>query len=278
MTDLPQKRFTDRVVVVTGASSGVGLAASHGFAREGAKVVLAARQPDRLRQAAKDLQETFGDRIRTIPCDVTKRHQVDDLIEKTLSQFGRIDILVNNAGSGLIAPVERVRIEDARALFDTNFFGALHGCQAVLPCMLRQQGGTIVNVASVAGLCGIPNSAVYSASKAALIALSDALRIEVSQFGIAVVVICPARISDTAFFASAVTYGPLKLYEVPTTLTAGTVAGAILDAAAARKRMVVLPFHARLMHIVNKFAPRLIDLILYRSMPRLEKTPSPQVP
>ncbi len=270
MSRMQQRRFTDRVVIVTGASTGLGLATARAFAAEGAHVVIAARNPDRLKQAAANCEASAP---LAVPCDVFNRDQVEALIAKTIAQFGRIDILVNNAGAGMIAPFEVVPIEDAMALMNTNFFGALNCAQAVLPHMTQQRTGHIVNIASVGGLRGIPNISIYSASKAALIGFSDALRIEVKNLGINVTVFCVGRIGDTEFFDHAKTYGKVGLYEVLRTLPADTVAAALLDAVARGRRMVIIPFYARFLHVANKFAPRLVDRYLYNHMPRFEPGP-----
>ena len=278
MTDSVRKRFAHRVVIVTGASSGLGLVTARAFAHEGAVVALTARNGQRLQQVASELEQQAQQPVLAAACDVSDREQVDDFVRKIVDRLGRIDILVNNAGTGMIAPFEQVRIEDAAALFETNFFGVMNCTQAVLPCMKRQRQGCIVNVSSVAGLRGIPNSSIYCASKAAVIAFSEALRIELREFRILVTLICPSRIrlADTGFFSSAKTYGPVELYELPNMLTPDVVAGALLDAVAKHKRMVIIPFHARLMHTVNKFAPRLVDNYLYSRMPKLQTTRPPQ--
>ena len=267
-----QKRFADRVVIVTGASSGLGLATARAFANEGAKVVLAARNAERLHQAATELEKLGCKNVLDITCDVSKREDVDQLVSKTIVGFGRIDILVNNAGFGLIAPIEQINLKDAIALFETDFFGAFSCVQAVLPYMKRQSSGHIINMASVAGLRGIPNSSMYSAAKAALIAFSDALRIEVKESGITVSTICPSRTRDTPFVENAIKYGPVELYRIPEKLTTDMVVCALLNAVITRKRTVILPFNARLMHTVNKFFPRLVDYFLYKRMPKLEIT------
>jgi NAD(P)-dependent dehydrogenase (short-subunit alcohol dehydrogenase family) len=270
MSTIPKKRFANQVVIITGASSGFGLAAAEAFYRQGARVVMAARDPQRLAQAAAGLQAQDGRQPVYFPCDVSKRDAVDKLVAEAIARFDRIDILINNAGSGLIAPIETIRVEDAKTLFDTNFFGAVNCTQAVLPHLKKQRGGHIVNMSSVAGLRGIPNSSMYCASKAALLAFSDALRLEVKPHGIFVTTICPSRTNDTPFVAHAKKYGPVELYKVPDTLTTPMVVEALLQAIVHRKRTVILPFHARLMHTLNKFAPRIVDRILYKNMPRLE--------
>lgn len=269
MSILPRERFANQVVIITGASSGFGLAAAQAFHREGARVVMAARNHLRLAQAAAGLQRQGGQEPLSFPCDVSNRADVDELIAAALARFNRIDILINNAGYGLIAPVESIPIEDAKALFGTNFFGAVNCAQAVLPHLKRQRSGHIVNMSSVAGLRGIPNSSMYCASKAALLAFSDAIRLEVKPYGIFVTTLCPSRTNDTPFVAHAKKYGPIELYKLPETLTTSMVVQALLRAVVRRKRTVIVPFHARLMHTLNKFAPRVMDHILYKNMPRL---------
>jgi NAD(P)-dependent dehydrogenase (short-subunit alcohol dehydrogenase family) len=230
---------------------------------------LAARNAGRLREAADKLKAQGDNNILTVVCDVSKRPAVDDLMAQAAARFGRIDILVNNAAVGIIGPLEVVQLDDARALFETNFFGTFNCCQAVLPYMKRQGGGQIINVASLAGLRGIPN-AIYSASKAAVISLSETLRLEVEPFGITVTILCPGRVlsSDTSFFDSAKKYGPMELASSPSLLTADQVGRVLLDAASKRRRLVVFPFHARFLHTLNKLSPRLADCLLRRHLPK----------
>ena len=265
------QRFRQRVVIVTGASGGLGVAIARALAAEGAHVTLAARNADRLRQIATDLQHTTGGNFLAVPCDVTQRAEVDHLIAQTLAHHGRIDGLINNAGTGMVAPVEFVAGADAVALFQTNFFGALHCIQASLPHLKQQQGGFIVNIASISGLRAIPNLAIYSAAKAALIALSDSLRLELGDFDISVSVICPSRIADTEFFDRLKCYGPLQLYTGHQSVSPAAVATALLKAIRNRRRLVILPFDAQLLYHVNKIAPQLVDRLLYKKMPKLEK-------
>jgi short-subunit dehydrogenase len=262
------QRFAQRAVIVTGASSGLGVAIARAFAAEGAAIVLAARNADRLRQVAAG----FSGEILAVPCDVSKRADVDNLITQTLARFGRLDILVNNAGAGMVAPVEFVEMRDAETLFETNFFGAFHCIQAALPHLKQQRRAHIVNVASISGLRAIPNIAIYSAAKAALVALSDSLRIELRGTGVGVTAVCPGRITDTAFFEQLTRYGPLKLYEGHQVVTPDAVAQAILEGVLKRRRLVILPSDARLLYRVNRFAPRLVDNILHKKMPKLEKS------
>lgn len=259
--------FTDRVAVVTGASSGLGLVITRALTQAGARVVMVGRNLDRLQAAAATLH---GSNVFPVVCDVAERSDVERLVAQTMERFHRLNLLVNNAGVGMIAPFEAVKSADAAALFATNFFGAVNCIQAVLPCMRQSGRGHIVNVASVGGLRGIPNISMYSATKSALIALSDALRIELHGTGIGVTVLCTGRISGTAFFDRAITYGAVELYEQLPPLSPDVVAAALLNAVARRKRMVILPNRARLWNFVNKLAPRVVDYYLHKHRPHLE--------
>jgi short-subunit dehydrogenase len=239
------------------------------FLAEGASVAMLARNPDRLANAAAE----FGDRVLAVACDVSNRVAVDEAVAKIITRFGHVDILVNNAGSGLIAPFDHIPIADARSLFETNFFGAFNLTQAILPHMKQRKTGHIVNMSSVAGLRGIPNSSMYCASKAALIAFSDSLRIELRSHGIAITVVCPSRTNDTPFVERARKYGNIELYKVPDGFTTDMVVRATLNAIVRRQRTVIIPMHAKLLHFLNKFTPGIVDNYLHKNMPRLDSNP-----
>ena len=268
-------RFDGRVVLVTGASSGFGLAVARAFAAEGADLVLAARNAERLQRAAEELEKQTGCRVLAVPTDVSRRVDVDRLVARAIDRYGRIDILVNNAGSGLIAPFDRVRLTDAAALFDANFFGAVSCVQAVLPHMTRQGGGYLVNVAALGGIRAVPNSSIYCASKAALIAFSGALRLELCRSGIGVTTFCPGKISGTRFFESVARYGPVRFFQTADEVSADRAAHILLRAVARRQPLVLVTRTARIMYWWNLLFPRWVDRYLYRRMPRLEFTEHP---
>lgn len=172
-----------QVVVVTGCSSGIGRATALEAARRGHRVFATARRREDLEDLARP------DRIIPLSLDVTNAATILAAVESVLAQAGRLDTLVNNAGFGQYGAVEDVSPEQWRRQFDVNFFGAIETIRAALPAMRRARRGTIVNVSSVAGQLGIPFAAPYCASKHALEALSDALRVELAPFGIRVVVV-----------------------------------------------------------------------------------------
>jgi NAD(P)-dependent dehydrogenase (short-subunit alcohol dehydrogenase family) len=174
---------SQRVILITGCSSGIGRATALAAAARGHRVFASARNPESLR----DL-EGHG-QIRPLALDVTDAASIRAAVASVLAEAGRVDALVNNAGYGQYGAVEDVTAEEWRRQFDVNLFGGIEAARAVLPAMREQRSGTIVNVSSVAGKIAIPFAAPYCASKHALEALSDALRVEVAPFGIRVTVI-----------------------------------------------------------------------------------------
>lgn len=189
---MPQLK--DQVVIITGGSAGIGAAAARTLAREGARVVLAARRADRLEQLKQEIEQAGGDAWPVVT-DITSDPDRRRLVEATLAQFGRIDGLVNNAGFGQGGPVETVPIEKVRQQFETNVFSLLALTQLVIPVMRRQGSGRIVIIGSVAGRITRPFSSIYDATKHALEAFSDGLRNELYPFGVRVVLIEPGDIS-----------------------------------------------------------------------------------
>ena len=174
MTDL-----TDASAIVTGASSGIGEATAHRLAQEGASVVLAARREERL-ESLRDAIEAEGGTALVCPTDVTDRAQVQALADATLDAFGRIDVLVNNAGIMPLSLMENLHEDEWEQMVDVNVKGVLHAVGAVLPAMMEQERGHIVNISSVAGRRTFPGSAVYSGTKFFVRALSERMRNELA--------------------------------------------------------------------------------------------------
>jgi len=183
----------DKVVVITGASSGLGEAAARHLARNGAKLVLGARRLDRLQALAKELSLGAGAAVET---DVTKQEQVKALVDHAVRAHGRIDVILNNAGVMPVSPLERGKTQDWDRMIDVNIKGVLYGIAAALPHMKAQRGGHIINVSSVAGHKVRPGNAVYSATKSAVRVISEGLRQEVKPYNIRTTIISPGAVAS----------------------------------------------------------------------------------
>lgn len=190
---MPFPPLRDQIVIVTGASSGIGEAIARRLAACGARLVLAARRLDRLKTLAAEL-DASGTRVEIVGCDVTSAEDRAQLVATALARFGRIDALVNNAGYGQRGPVERVSIDSIRNNFETNVFSLVALTQLVLPHLRAQGHGRIVNIGSVAGRIVRPMSSVYDSTKHALEGINDGLRGELKPFNIDVVLVRPGFI------------------------------------------------------------------------------------
>jgi NADP-dependent 3-hydroxy acid dehydrogenase YdfG len=204
------RNIDGKVVVITGASSGLGEATARHLAGEGAKLVLGARRLDRLRALARELDLGTDAAVET---DVTDRVQVKRLVDAAVAAHGRIDVIVNNAGLMPHSPLERGKIDDWDRMIDVNLKGVLYGIAAALPHMIEQKSGHIINVSSVAGHKVRPGSAVYAATKAAVRMLSEGLRQEVKPYNIRTTIISPGAVRS----------------ELPQSITEADVAKGIQD-------------------------------------------------
>lgn len=184
----------NKVVVITGASSGLGEATARHLAAKGASVVLGARRADRIQALAEELTAA-GHKAKAVATDVTDRDQVKDLVQAAIDTFGRIDVMLNNAGLMPLAPLERLKIDEWDRMIDVNLKGVLYGIAAALPHMQAQKSGHIINVSSVYGHVVDPGATVYCATKHAVRALSEGLRKEVKPYNIRTTIISPGAVS-----------------------------------------------------------------------------------
>ena len=247
-----------KVAVVTGASSGIGEATARALADRGAAVVLAARAEEKLRFLEREISAAGG-RALAIRTDVADEASVGAMIEQVVGEFGAIDVLVNNAGLGLSGRVEDLRAEDLRYLFEVNLLGPLVCTQAALPHMPR--GGRIVNVSSVVGKRAIPKVGGYSATKFALNALSDALRVEVANRGITVTSVYPGT-TRTAFRENSRRTKDEERGWRPRGVTPEKVAGKIAAAVESGGRDVYVTLSDRIFVVGTVLAPGLFDRLL----------------
>jgi NADP-dependent 3-hydroxy acid dehydrogenase YdfG len=187
----------DSVVLITGASSGIGEATARAVVQAGARAVLLARRQDRL----DDLASELGNEVLALPCDVTHPVEVQKAVQMAQERYGKIDVLINNAGQGLYASIEEIGIEDFRELLNLNTVAPLRMMQAVIPLMRKQGVGCIINVSSGATLATYPGSAAYTSSKSALNMISKVARLELADAGITVSLIHPFM-TATEFYGS----------------------------------------------------------------------------
>jgi len=179
-----------RVVLVTGGSRGLGLAVARRLVAEQARVAVCARDRETLERARNDL-DRLGGSVLAFPCDVTDRDAVSRMVQDVTDRLGNIDALINNAGTIAVGPLESMDVDDFSRAMNVNFWGSLYAILAVLPAMRRQRSGRIVNVASIGGKISVPHLLPYSASKFALVGLSEGLRAELRHQGIEVTTVCP---------------------------------------------------------------------------------------
>jgi uncharacterized protein len=253
--------FRDRAVVITGASSGIGEDVALGFARQGARVALLARRKSMLDDLAGRIDEAGG-RALAIACDVTRRPEVDAAIEHATHAFKRVDILVNSAGIMIPAEVEKLKLSDLEKMMNVNVYGALNAIQAAIPIMRKQGAGSIINIASLAGRRGMSPLGGYSATKFAMVGLTEALRMELFGSGIRVSLVMPGVI-DTPMTSDAVIEG-MELGELPSffKMPVRWVTWAVLAAAAFGLTEVDVPPGAGVGEKIAALFPGVTDAFL----------------
>ena len=248
----------NKIVIITGASTGIGAELARACVKEGAKVSLAARSEDKLVALKKDLG---SDEVLVFKTDVTKSADRDQLIQKTLDKWGRIDVLINNAGYGVSGTLEASSLDVVRNNFETNVFSAVALMQMVIPHLKKTQG-MIVNIESIVALRSMPTSSSYSATKHALHAFSEAARLELKDDGVHVLSVCPGLI-ETEFHRNRVQVGnrsdmgPSWLF-----MPVEKCANQILRAMKSRKRQIVVTGHAKLLAFLQRLSPKFLDMIL----------------
>ncbi|RZM23095.1 MAG: SDR family oxidoreductase [Pedobacter sp.] len=188
-----ENNIKDKVVVITGASSGMGEAAARHLALLGATVVLGARRAERIERLAVEIINSGGKAL-AVAVDVTNRDEVRRLVDSAVKDFGRVDVILNNAGIMPLSPMDRLNVDEWDKMIDVNIKGVLNGVAAVLPYMKEQKSGQIINTSSVAGHKIFTGSAVYSATKFAVRALTEGLRMELKPYNIRTTIICPGAV------------------------------------------------------------------------------------
>jgi short-subunit dehydrogenase len=254
------------VVVITGASSGIGAALAERFASVGHNLVLAARGLAALEAVATAIRNQYNNiKVLTVQTDVSQAEDCQALIQAAIQEFGRIDVLINNAGISMRAPVVDVEIEVLERLMNVNFWGSVFCTKAALPYLLTSKG-CIVVVSSIAGFKGLPERSGYSASKFALHGFFESLRIEMMPHGVHILLACPgftqSNIRQTALRADGRIQAESPIDESKI-MSAAAVADAIYEATIRRKHTLILTLQGKLTVWLNNFFPRWMDKKVY---------------
>lgn len=261
------------VLLVTGASSGIGKATALLFARNGYRVALAARRFDRLEALAAQIESMGGDAL-PISADVTMQEDISNMVRATLDKFGQVDVLFNNAGYGRLDWLEQVPQDDVRGIIEVNLLGVIETTREVLPHMIARRKGHIINMSSVAGWIAAPTYSLYAASKFGVRGFTNALRREVRVFGIHVSGIYPGAVANE--FSDKARIRRRTGIRTPAfmRLSNDDVARAILALERRPRRALIIPWPMRFAVWVNLVFPGLVDMVVDRGFVRRERSES----
>jgi short-subunit dehydrogenase len=268
------KKLCEQVLVITGASSGIGLVTAREAARRGAKLVVAARSEEALGRLVEEINSRGGEAVYVV-ADVGRQDDVRRIAEVAVERFGRIDTWVNNAGVSIYGRIMETPFEDMRRLYETNFWGVVYG-SVVAAEILRQRGGALINVGSVLSDRAIPVQGVYSSSKHAVKGFTDALRMELEEEGapVSVTLIKPSTI-DTPYTKHAKNLMEREPSLPPPVYAPETVAEAILHCAETPERDVYVGGGGKALSVLEKYAPRLSDKVMETFMFDAQKMDEP---
>lgn len=250
--------FKNKVVLITGASSGIGRESATAFAKLGADIILVSRTKEKLEQVADELKK-FNVTVLVCQCDVSKKDQVKEMSRIVLEKFDSVDVLVNNAGFAIYGSVSDLSIDDIESQMETNYFGMVYCTKYFLPPMLDKKSGHIVNVASVAASFGLPGIAPYCASKFAMLGFSEGLKHELKNSGVGITVVSPIMVR-TNFFEHP-SFEKIPKFS-PTSLSSKTVAKAILRAANSQRLEIIVPSLVRGAVWIKNTFPYFVNPIL----------------
>lgn len=258
---LKKNRFEGKLAVITGASSGIGKAASLEFAREGARTVLVSRSRDKLERVADEVLGLGGEAL-VVPADVSDARQVKEMVAQALKEFGRIDILFNNAGSSSVGRIdEQDFVPNTKKMMDVDYFGTVNVTIEVLPVMKRQGSGHIMNMSSVVGKKAFPHFGGYSSAMHAITAFSDALRQELHGTGINVSTIHPA-LTLTPLLEDVKPEDMPPPFKSFTPISVESVARAVVEGIVHNRARIVVPFQPKMVLLADAVSPGISDMIV----------------
>ena len=269
-----KRTLKDKIIIITGASSGIGRAMAEVYAAEGAKVILAARNAEKLEEITEGIISRGG---RAVWCqtDVTNEEECRRLIETTGEINGRIDVMICNAGLSMRALFDDVDLSVLHRLMDVNFWGTVNCAKYALP-WLQKSKGSLVGISSVAGLHGLPGRTGYSASKYAMTGFLETLRIENLKKGVHVMVACPGFTASNVRFAALTADGSQQgatPREEEKMMKPEEVARIVAKGILKRKRLCLMEIEGRATHFVKKFAPGFLDKMFYKVMAKEPDSP-----
>ncbi|NQX99142.1 MAG: SDR family oxidoreductase [Flavobacteriales bacterium] len=264
----------NKVVIITGASSGIGKACAIAYANKGANIVIAARNVEKLNIVAEKIKK-IGAEVLSVRCDVSVKEDCKNLIEQTITKFGRVDVLINNAGISMRATFNDMELDVMEKIMAINFFGTVYCTKYALPHILKNKG-SVVGVSSIAGYVGLPARTGYSASKYAMQGFLDALRTENLKTGLHVMVACPgftaSNIRNTALSSDGSIQGETPRDEAKM-MTAEQVAEYIVKGIEKKKRTLVLTSQGKLVVLLSKFFPRFVEKQVFDHMAKEPDSP-----
>jgi short-subunit dehydrogenase len=269
-----RKKFEGQVVLVTGASSGIGRQVSLDFSEQGVKsIILVARSQPKLEDLEKTIHKKFDIQTIVYPCDVSKKSEVEQMGREILNRFGHVDVLVNNAGFGLYGKVQDQSIEQIESVTFTNFLGVVYCTKVFLGSMITRKSGHIVNIASVAASFGVAGLSAYCASKYAVLGFSESLSQELHGTGVGLTVVSPMGVKTNFFNNSS--FNGKNPYDERFMLKTKTVSNAVLAAANSHRLEIIVPFYMRvgvwLKHTVPFIINPIIGFLFRRELLRSRK-------
>ncbi|WP_080055575.1 SDR family oxidoreductase [Spirosoma aerolatum] len=264
----------NKVVLITGASSGIGRALSFAFGQEGAHIVICGRKADALQAVTSELKQADID-VLSITADVSVEADVKRLIEQTIAQYGRLDVLINNAGISMRSMLIDTDPSVIQKVMDINFMGTVYATRYALPYLIESKG-SIVGISSIAGYRGLPVRSGYSASKFAMNGFLEAVRTELLHTGVHVLTACPGFTASNIRYSALDAQGNAKgetMRDESNMMSAEECADHILKAVKSRKRELILTTQGKLTVFINKWLPNLADKLVYNTLAKEKDSP-----